>query len=300
MLRILTGLGLLLFVVGCHSVDTVKDEEAWIDLFNGVNLDGWDIKICGYLVNENYKNTFVVEDSMIRVNYTEYDSFRNEFGHLYYHQPYSYYKLRWEYRFTGDQLPGGATWNVRNSGVMLHSQSAQSNELTQTFPVSIEWQMLGGLSDGKSRPTGNVCTPGTAVEMHGEVTYDHCINSNSETYDGDQWVQAEAIVHGDEFMTFIVDGDTVLQFEKPQVGGGFTNVNAAGEDWKTVGGMDHPDDWIKNNGLLLKEGYIALQAESHPVDFRNIQLLDLCGCGDPKAKNYKAYVVQSKPESCIY
>ena len=115
MLRILTGLGLLLFVVGCHSVDTVKDEEAWIDLFNGVNLDGWDIKICGYPVNENYKNTFVVEDSMIRVNYTEYDSFRNEFGHLYYHQPYSYYKLRWEYRFTGDQLPGGATWNVRNS-----------------------------------------------------------------------------------------------------------------------------------------------------------------------------------------
>ena len=101
-------------------------------------------------------------------------------------------------------------------------------------------------------------------------------------------------------MTFIVDGDTVLQFEKPQVGGGFTNVNAAGEDWKTVGGMDHPDDWIKNNGLLLKEGYIALQAESHPVDFRNIQLLDICGCGDPKAKNYKSYVVQSKPESCIY
>ena len=216
--------------LGC-SLEPKADlsgQEEWIDLFNGVDLSGWDIKIAGYPVNENFLETFVVEDSMIRIQYERYDTFGTFFGHMYYRQPYSHYKLSFDYRFVGEQLAGGASWNVRNSGIMLHSQSAASNEIGQHFPVSVELQLLGGLNDGKERTTANVCTPGTAVVMGDTINYDHCISSSSKTYHGDQWVHAEAIVMGGEFMTFIVEGDTVLKFEKPQIGGGFHQRTGSG------------------------------------------------------------------------
>jgi len=276
-----------------------QDKEEWISLFNGGDLSGWDIKISGYEINENFNETFVVEDSMIRIKYDNYVEFNDTFGHMYYQTPYSYYKLKFDYRFTGEQLKGGASWNVRNSGIMLHSQSVLSNELGQGFPVSIELQLLGGLNEGE-RTTANVCTPGTAVELGDTVNYNHCINSVSKTYYGDQWVHAEAIVKGGEYMTFIVEGDTVLTFQKPQVGGGFISDQYEGQDWDMFGIFLDKEEWIAKAGTILTEGYIALQAESHPIDFKNIELLDLCGCMDPKAKNYKSYYVKEDNSKCIY
>jgi len=275
------------------------DEEEWISLFNGTNLDGWDIKIAGYELNTNYNETFVVSDSMIRISYDNYDVFNDAFGHMYYKTPFSYYKISFDYRFVGEQLEGGATWNVRNSGIMFHSQSAESNEVGQGFPVSVELQLLGGLNQGP-RTTANVCTPGTAVEMGDTVNYDHCINSNSVTYHGDQWVHVEAMVMGGESMTFIVEGDTVLSFESPQIGGGFISAEYEGKDWDQFGVIHNKEEWISKAGTLLTEGYIALQAESHPIDFKNIQLLDLCGCMDANAKNYKSYLVKGDSEKCEY
>ena len=175
-------------------------------------------------------------------------------------------------------------------------QLIESNEFDQNFPVSVELQLLGGLGDGE-RTTANVCTPGTAVMMGDTVNYHHCISSNSETYHGDQWVHVEAIVKGGESMDFIVEGDTVLSFQKPLIGGGFINKQSA---WESHGISRDIDMWTAREGEILTEGYIALQAESHPIDFKNIELLDLCGCMDPKAKNYKSYYLKDKPESCKY
>lgn len=278
---------------------TDTELENWIKLFNGKDLAGWDIKITGRDINDNLKNTFYIEDSILRISYDNYENFETYFGHLYYKQPFSYYKLKFDYRFLGEQTKGGASWNVRNSGVMLHSQSAESNEYDQHFPVSIELQLLGGLDDGE-RTTGNVCTPGTAVVMGDTVNYNHCINSTSETYHGDQWVHAEAVVMGGEYMAFLIEGDTVLQFQNPQVGGGFISNAFNGDDWKEFGVIEDKAYWVEKDGDVLTEGYIALQAESHPIDFKNIELLDLCGCMDEKAKNYKSYYVKNKPETCEY
>ena len=283
----------------CQSPDEDPATEDWQLLFNGVDLSGWDIKIAGHELNDNYLETVIVEDSMIRISYDNYDTFGENYGHIYYEKPFSYYKLRFDYRFVGEQTPGGAVWNVRNSGVMLHSQSAASNERNQHFPVSVELQTLGGLGEGP-RTTANVCTPGTAVEMDGEVNYTHCINSSSETYDGDQWVHVEAVVMGGEYMSFLVEGDTVLTFQHPQIGGGFTSVRDDAERWASFGITRDREKWESLAGTILTEGYIALQAESHPIDFRNIELLDLCGCKDPDARNYKSYYVKDSPESCIY
>ncbi|MEZ5040665.1 MAG: DUF1080 domain-containing protein [Saprospiraceae bacterium] len=289
----------LIFACTTPPAPDTSQEEAWQSLFNGKDLSEWEIKIAGHPINENFQNTVRVQDSMIRISYDDYDQFGEAYGHIYYKEPFSYYKLRFDYRFVGEQTPGGATWNVRNSGIMVHSQSAASNEFGQHFPVSIELQLLGGLSDGKKRTTGNVCTPGTAVVMGDTVNYRHCINSTSETYDGDQWVKAEMIVLGDSTIIHLIEGDTVLQYDKPQIGGGFTNINQKQEDWEGFG-ITKMDDWVKQAGTLLNSGYIALQAESHPIDFRHIELLNLVGCKDPKAKNYKTYFVKADNTKCEY
>ena len=268
----------VLLVAGCTTPPSgpTNPETEWITLFNGRDLSGWTPKFAGQAAGVNYLNTFRVTDTgVLAVSYADYDTFDDAYGHLYYTLPYRHYKLRFDYRFTGQQVPGGEEWNVRNSGVMLHSQSAESNELGQHFPVSVELQLLGGLSDGQARPTGNVCTPGTAVVLGDTIDYRHCINSNSATYDGDGWVSAEAIVEGSRRMSFLIEGDTVLQFERPQIGGGFIYRSSEQQDWAQAGIFDHRQDWLSREGELLDGGYIALQAESHAIDFRNLRLLRL-------------------------
>lgn len=286
---------LFVFLVTPASCQVKKSKQDWITLFNGKDLAGWDIKITGQPLNDNYKNTFRVEDSMIRIAYDQYKTFDGKYGHLYYKTPFSYYMIRCQYRFTGNQTPGGASWNVRNSGVMIHSQSAKSVEINQDFPVSIEVQLLGGLGAGP-RTTGNVCTPGTQVEMQGSIRPEHCINSVSKTYNGDQWVNMTVVVLGDSVVQHIIEGDTVLSYQKPQVGGGFVG---GAYTWTKAGIMDSTV-WINKAGTGLKQGYIALQAESHPIDFRRIQLLDLAGCTDPRAKNYKDYYIKPDNTKCKY
>ncbi len=267
----------------------------WQPLFNGKDLTGWDIKIAGQPLNDNYKNTFRVENGILRIAYDQYTTFDEKYGHLYYNQPFSYYIVRFTYRFVGNQTPGGATWNVRNSGVMVHSQSAKSLSIGQNFPVSLEVQLLGGLGKGP-RATGNICTPGTQVSFNNKVSAAHCVDSHSKTYDGDQWVTAEAIVLGDSIVHHIVEGDTVLTYDHPQIGGGFVGVT---HTWKDAH-IDNADYWISRANTPLGEGYIALQAESHPIDFKRVEVLNLKGCTDPKALNYKRYYVKSDNTQCRY
>tara|TARA_B100000927_G_scaffold66001_1_gene52060 strand:- start:141 stop:947 length:807 start_codon:yes stop_codon:yes gene_type:complete len=267
-------------------------------IFNGKDLKEWKIKFANQNLNVNYKNTFQIRDSVLKVVYDNYDSFDNNYAQIYYKKPYSYYKLKFEYRFTGSQTRGGAGWAKRNSGIMIHSQSPESNDFGQSFPVSIEVQLLGGLSKGK-RPTANLCTPGTAVIMNKKINYNHCIFSKSKTYDGDQWVSGEIIVHGGEKIYHIIENDTVLSYEKPQIGGGFVDSKLGDVDW-TSNGVENKEYWISKEGEVLESGYIALQAESHPVDFRNISLLNLCGCMDRNAKNYKSYFIKEDNSKCVY
>ncbi|CAG5011594.1 hypothetical protein DYBT9275_04981 [Dyadobacter sp. CECT 9275] len=287
----------ILSVLLSHSLLAQKNtaKEEWQPLFNGKDLQGWDIKIAERKLNDNYKNTFIVEDGMIRVNYKEYDRFTTEYGHMYYKKPYSYYKIRLQYRFTGSQVPGGASWNVRNSGIMLHSQSASSMGIDQDFPISLEMQFLGGLNAGE-RTTGNLCTPGTIVEIDGKVAEAHCINSTSKTYNRDQWVMAEAVVLGDSIVHHLIEGDTVLTFTNPKIGGGYVGKNHTFKDGK----VGDETGWLAKDNTLLGSGYIALQAESHPIDFRNIEVLNLKGCMDPKAVNYKSYYVANDKAACKY
>jgi hypothetical protein len=231
--------------------------EGWIPLFNGKDLTGWTPKITGFEAGENFADTFRVEDGLLKVSFDGYDEFGGKFGHLVSDQSFSNYRLRVEYRFVGDQCPGGPSWAIRNSGAMIHSQSAASMRKDQDFPVSIEVQFLGGLEEGE-RPTANLCTPGTHVVMDGELLTRHCTNSTSKTYRGDQWVTVEVEVHGDEVIRHLVDGEVVIEYEMPQLD------------------PDDPDARrLLRGDKELRGGHIALQSESHPIEFRKVELLPL-------------------------
>ena len=267
-----------------EQANNKPDQKEWIQLFNGKDLKDWDIKIAGYELNDNFGNTFRVENGVLKVAYDKYDKFDNRFGHIFYRRKFSYYIIAVEYRFLGDQTPGGPSWATRNSGIMVHSQSAKSMLKAQDFPICIEVQLLGGLGSGP-RTTANLCTPGTHVEMNGKLHTQHCTNSSSKTYDGDQWVRVEAMVLGESQIKHIIDGQTVLSYEKPQIGGEVVN---------------NYDVNVKKDGTILSEGYIALQAESHPIEFRKVELLNLVGCMDSKASNYKSYYVKADNSTCKY
>lgn len=236
-----------------------KDED-WIQLFNGEDLNDWIVKIHHHEVGENFGNTFRVEEGILKVRYDKYGDFNDQFGHLYYKQPFSHYHLVLEYRFVGELQQGAPDYTLRNSGVMFHSQDPRTMPKEQDWPISVEMQFLGGLGDGKPRPTGNMCSPGTEIVYEGKIYPGHCLNSASKTYDGDQWVTAELIVLGDSLVTHIINGDTVLQYSQPQIGGGIVH-NYDPEMWQ--------------EGKLLREGFIALQSEGQPIDFRNIKLKKL-------------------------
>ncbi|RQP18787.1 DUF1080 domain-containing protein [Parapedobacter defluvii] len=250
-----------LSTAACTSAAKKADQLEWIQLFNGKDLNDWTVKIAKHEVGENYANTFRVEDGLLKVRYDGYTDFDFQYGHIHYNTPFSAYLLRVEYRFVGEQAPGGEGWAWRNSGAMLHGQDPHSMLKDQDFPISIEGQLLGG--DGThERTTSNLCTPGTNVlmEVDGELFTPHCTNSTSKTYHGDQWVTAEFLVLADSVVHHILEGDTVLTYYKPQIGGG---------------SVSNYDPAVKVDGKPLKSGYISLQSESHPIDFRKVELLDL-------------------------
>jgi hypothetical protein len=237
----------------------------WEQLFNQKNLDGWQVKIRNHDLNENYGNTFRVDSGMLKVRYDGYEKFDEQFGHLFYKKPYSSYLIAAEYRFVGDQATGGPGWALRNSGIMVHGQDPATMKKDQDFPNSIEVQLLGGSGTG-NRSTANVCTPGTQYIKDDKVVKTHCVNSKSLTFHGEQWVRVEVLVLADSLIVHYVNGQEVLRFEKPQ--------------------LDPVDG--KNEGELLKSGTISLQSESHPVDFRKVEIVNLEKFANDSAKLQQA------------
>jgi hypothetical protein len=250
---------LALASAACGTTSETPSEPEWIPLFDGASLNGWTPKLRGSALGEDPLRTFRVEDGLLRVCYDEYDAFEGRFGHLFFATPFERYRLRIEYRFVGEQTPGGPGWALRNSGVMLHCQSPESMRLDQDFPVSIEAQMLGG--DGEhARSTANLCTPGTNVVMAGELVERHCTDSTSPTFHGEQWVTMELEVHGGDRIRHFVDGAPVLEYSAPQL-----DPRDADAQLLIARGAE----------LGLTGGFLSLQAESHPLDVRRIELLPL-------------------------
>lgn len=237
------------------------DDSTWLPLFNGRDLTGWTIKIAKRPLGENFANTFRVEDGILKVSYDGYEKFDQQYGHLFTNVAYSRYILRMEYRFTGKMMPDAPSYVNLNSGVMLHAQSPQSMRPDQGFPASLEMQFLADEGKGH-RQTGNLCTPGTHVEIDGKLVTQHIVKSTAPTFPAEEWVKAEVEVHGNETIIHRVNGIEVLRYQRPQLDP--KNDNAPATDLLAAGA-----------NLMLHYGHIALQAEGQPVWFRKIELKSL-------------------------
>ena len=234
------------------------EDNNWEYLFNGKNLDGWEIKIRNHELGDNFNNTFKVKDGSLKVSYENYESFDNKFGHIFYtKKKFKNYHLSLDYKFSGSHLNGAPGWSIKNSGIMLHCQHPSTMLIDQEFPVSAEAQLLGGLGEG-DRSTANICSPGTDIDINGKKAEYHCINSSSKTYNNDDWVNVEVIVYSDSIIHHLVEGDTVLTYSNLRVGGG-----------------EIPENYLTKKGQILDEGYISLQSEGHPVEFREIKIKEL-------------------------
>ncbi len=267
-MKIQTSTKYLIVILFLFFSSQVKAQKGWINLFNGKDLKDWTVKIAKHEVGENYANTFRVEGGVMKVSYDGYQDFDKQYGHIHYKKPFSYYLLKVEYRFVGNQAKGGEGWATRNSGAMLHGQDPKTMLKDQDFPISIEGQLLGG--DGThERHTSNVCTPGTTIYMNDKLTVAHCLESNSKTFHGEQWVTAEFLVLGDSIIKHYVNKELVLTYTKPQIGGG---------------SVSNFDPKVKQDGKALTGGYISLQSESHPIEFRKVALFDLASYAKNKVK----------------
>ena len=235
-----------------------SDDKNWISIFNGQDLSGWNMKVRYFDYGDNHLNTFKVENGNLKVSYENYDSFDDKFGHIFYtKRKFKNYHLSLEYKFSGKHLKGAPGWSVKNSGIMLHCQDPSTMLIDQEFPVSAEVQLLGGLNKGE-RTTANVCSPGTDVDIDNKLAKKHCNNSNSRTFHNDDWVKVEVIVNSNKKVQHIVEGDTVLSY---------TNIK--------VGGNKVPSNYLVKIGESIDEGYISLQSEGHPVEFRNIKIKEI-------------------------
>lgn len=255
MLKIIVAASLVL-----SAAPAAAETGKWKRIFDGKSLNGWTPKFTGRPVGENYLNTFIVRNGAIAVSYARYDKFAGHFGHLAFKRPVSAFRVRFDYRFVGKTLPDVEDWQHSNSGIMLLAQSPQSMTLNQQFPVSLEMQLLGANRPEPS-PSGNLCTPGTHVVMKGKLETTHCINSTSPILANGRWVRAEAEVTRDGKVTHFINGKAVMQYSEPQYDP--TDKDA------------QPLIAASGGQLSVREGYLYLQSEGHPIEFRNIELMEL-------------------------
>jgi Domain of Unknown Function (DUF1080) len=239
-----------------NTIRTESVSKKWVSLFNGKNLDNWQPKFVGSKLGENFGNTFRVADGLLSVRYDQYDSFRNKFGALYYNKIFFNYRLKVEYRFVGETTRGAPVWGFRDNGVQYHGQAPNTLALDQNFPVCLEYNLLGG--NGKEdRPSGAVCANGIFVLINGVRNPSYCnAPTTSRTFHGDQWITLEIDVRDGKIVHF-VNGEEILRFENAR----YDPKHPIAKDFIGL------DDKVNT-------GYISLQSNSHPIDFRKIEIME--------------------------
>lgn len=232
--------------------DVNKSAPHWLNLFNGKNLNGWTPKIAGYKSGENFGNTFRVEQGILSTRYNAYDTFNNRFGALFYNKPFKDFRLKVEYRFTGDTVRGAPSWGYKDGGIQYFCEPPQSMKIDQSFPICLEYNLLG------TRPSGEICANGMYVQINGKRNPDYCnVPTVKKQVPADDWVTAEIEVHNGTIKHFI-NGEEVLSFEDPH----YDSTNAIAKNF------------INGTDTKVSSGFISLQSNSHPMDFKSVAIIE--------------------------
>lgn len=259
---------ILMSMISCRDKTTAKkalqkevsqvEENKWVSIFNGTDLAGFTMKIKGYPLGENFGNTFRVKDGILSVRYDGYGpDLLGRFGTLYIDKELHDYRLKVEYRFVGETAPGAPEWGYRDSGIQFHGQPPATLKLDEAFPMCLEYNFHGG-NGTDDRPLGAACGYGIFFEINGEKNPTTCVPAAiPKTFHGDQWVTAELDVKGGS-ITHFVNGEEILSYANPTYD------------------PDHEiaKDFILAGDAKVKGGYVSFQSNSHPIDFRKIELLE--------------------------
>lgn len=259
--RLVAVAAIALAASACQSMP--QGDDGWQQLFDGKTLNGWTPKIRGFPLGENYADTFRVRDGAIVVSYDKYDKFGERFGHLFYDTPISgAYRLHIEYRFLEEHPADTPNWAIANSGVMIYGQDPKTMAIDDSFPVSVEAQLLGP-APGQERYNGNMCSPGTNVVIDGKLETTHCINSKLRSRANGQWISFQIDVSADGAVTQSIDGIPTMVYSAVQL--------------DPEGRMANSKPLIAAAGgkLMLDGGTISLQSEGNPIEFRKVELLRL-------------------------
>ncbi len=215
------------------------------------------MKISSYPLGENFENTFRVENGILKIRYDGYGpDLKDRFGTLYFDEKLTNYRLKVEYRFVGETAPGAPKWGYRDSGIQFHGQPPSTQKLNQPFPICLEYNFHGG-NGTDERPLGAMCANGMFVEVQGEKNTTTCVPAMvPKTFHGDQWVTAEIDIK-DGKITHYVNGEEILSYANP-------TYDPNNETSKTL---------MSNGDISVRGGYVSFQSNSHPIDFRKIELL---------------------------
>jgi hypothetical protein len=228
-----------------------------VKIFNGQDLTGWVPLIKKSAFNVNYQNTFRADpaNQIIRVTYEDYPDtdFDGRYGMLYYDKYLTDYRVRLTYRFREPQAQNPSQWGKNNTGLMLFGIDPRDVMGDPDFPPAIEIQLLGTPSTGGTN-NANLCQPGGmwVSKLFGENngSGNGCKASKSgPAPTAGEWVTIEAEV--------LVSGETKI-YQHP-------------ETITPVLSISGP---MYNNQPVLG-GYMAIQSESQPVEFKDIELKEL-------------------------
>jgi hypothetical protein len=254
--------GALSLLFSLAAIAAPTDDEGWIPLFNGKNLDGWYSFQPTTGRNNDLRKFFKVTDGMIHVLDLSEDphEWKGAVGYLATNQEYSDVRIHLEYKW-GAKRFARSVEGKRNSGLMYLVVGPD-----KMFPRSLECQIeetdVGDLwlVDGVSITTwlldpyssmysDDPSPPGSKRVIGGLQIPASRVLKSGDFEDRTGWNTVEVILEGDR-STHIINGRT---------------VNRA---WD----IRQPDPQDPTRMIPLKSGHIALEAEGSEIWFRNIKI----------------------------
>jgi hypothetical protein len=235
-----TGVALL-FAPVLFAADAIAPTGK-IELFNGKDLSGWTkISRAGETPDPA---TWTVADGVIRCTGMPYGYIRTE-------NRYKNYRLTVEWRWSGPDLPPNAQGRPRNrnSGVLLHTDASDT-----VWPSALEAQ-LQQTSAGDFHHMGTV---ETAEVLAARAKAAAAAGGDAEAAQRAQGVRRVP--------------KTGAPAEKPVGEWNTYEITCSGD---TVTLRINGVDQNRATKANVTEGYICLQSEGAPIEFRNVKLTPL-------------------------
>lgn len=246
----------LSLAVGLAANETPSET---IDLFNGRDLDGWQVVVgdSGFVDDQS---VFQVVDGAVHVYKDAIDGSEQPFGYLLSEDEYSDYRLSLEYKWGRKKFPPrGGFEDVRDAGVCYHVQAP-----FVIWPTSAECQIQEGDTGDvwviKVRATSTVhpeimnywpADEGGVKLTKGGGSDEYQRFLRSYCYEQPGWNRVELVIRGDH-ATYIINGRVANRVSD------LKRWDESSSSWQA-----------------LDRGRILLQAEGAEIFYRNVTLQPL-------------------------